>query len=281
MKKVGYLGIIGLALANIVIWPYVVEGSNLRVTFFDVGQGDAIFIQTPQGHQMLIDGGPDQKVVEKVAKVLPFWDKSLDLVVLTHADADHITGLVSVLEQYDVENVLWTGVEKETNIFAAWEQELAQERANIWIADILQTILWSKDRSARFDVVYAAKEAKEINDTSVITKLVFGETSFLFPGDISKNVEQRLLQEKLAIDADILKIPHHGSKSSSSEAFLAAVSPYMAVIQVGGQNSYGHPAFEVLERLFAMGTTTLRTDQNGDIVIEYDSSKGRTNISNY
>lgn len=266
MKRFGYAAIVALGFANMVVWPHVLVENILQVIFFDVGQGDAIYIETAQGHQVLIDGGPDNKVVEKIGQALPFGDKSLDLVVLTHADADHITGLVGVLDAYDVENVLWTGVEHETHIFAAWKDALQKEGANIWLVQDPQAIRWSQNPQERLDVLYAADQAQEINDTSVITKLVFANTSFLFSGDISKIVEQELLQENIDVDADVLKVPHHGSKSSSSENFLAAVSPQIAVIQVGKDNRYGHPAAEVLSRL--QNIPVLRNDQESDIMIQ-------------
>jgi competence protein ComEC len=274
MRKIGYGTILLLAFANVAVWPYVLKAQTMQVTFFDVGQGDAIFIETKQGHQILIDGGPNNAVVEKLGQALPFADKSLDLVVLTHPDADHITGLVGVLEAYDVENVLWTGVEKETNIFASWQAALRQERANIWLVNDPQTIRWSQSSKERLDVLYAADQAAEVNDTSVVTKLVFGETSFLFPGDITSKIEQEMLQQDINIDADILKIPHHGSKYSSMENFLAAVSPSIAVIQVG-KNSYGHPTPEALERLGHL--PVLRNDQIGDIIIQSNGNAITTN----
>jgi len=271
MKRYILLVLLGLAFANWFLWGYVLEGNDLKVTFFNVGQGDAIFIETPQGHQILIDGGPDRKVVEKVGKALPFWDKSLDLVILTHPDADHITGLVDVLEKYDVANVLWTGVEKDTNIFAAWERALGAEGARIVLARAGQKLFWSRDSANAFmEILYpdvpGLANAKAVNDTGIVSKLVFDNHSFLFTGDITKAVEQKLVSQGANLRSDVLKVPHHGSKYSSSEAFLAAVSPSTAVIEVGAKNSYGHPTEEALSRFGDI--PVLRTDQKGDIVIK-------------
>lgn len=264
------LALLGLALANWVAWSYVLEGSKFKVTFFDVGQGDAIFIETPQGHQILIDGGPGKKVVDKVGKALPFWDKSLDFVILTHPDADHITGLVSALEQYDVKNVFWTGVETDTNIFAAWKAALDVEGARIVFARASQKIVWTQDPNAFMEILHpddsAIASAKATNETGIVSRLVFGSHSFLFTADITKAIEQTLVSQGINLRADVLKVPHHGSKYSSSEAFLAAVAPRTAVIQVGAKNSYGHPTQEVLSRLGNI--PILRTDQQSDIVIE-------------
>jgi competence protein ComEC len=272
MKKFVYGGVLGLVFANMFVWPYVLQGGDLRVTFFDVGQGDAIFVETPQGHQMLIDGGPNNRVVEKVGQELPFWDKSLDLVILTHPDADHITGLVDVLQQYNVQNVLWTGIPKDTNIFAEWEKALLAEDASMYIASADDIIVWSQDPLAFMEIISPTQNviaaAKEINDTSVVLKLAYGTNSFLFTGDISDVAEGALVEEGSNVQAQILKVPHHGSKSSSSARFLAAVQPEIGVIEVAKNNRYGHPAQEVLSRFSDFGIPILRTDQIGDIILQ-------------
>ncbi len=272
MRRYILLAILGLAFANWVAWGYLLEGGHLKVTFFDVGQGDAIFIETPQGHQILIDGGPGKKVVDKVGKALPFWDKSIDLMILTHPDADHITGLVGVLEQYKVENVLWTGVRADTNIFAAWERALGNEETRITLARTGQKLFWNKDPNVFMEILHpddaGITSAKATNDTSVMSKFVYSGHSLLFTGDITKAVEQKLVDQGLDLRADVLKVPHHGSKYSSSEAFLAAVSPSTAIIQVGAKNSYGHPTEEVLSRLGDI--PVLRTDQESDIVLQFE-----------
>ena len=279
-NKRGYViaGVLFLFGLNLYVWPSVLNDKVLTVTFFDVGQGDAIFIETPQNHQILIDGGGDGQVLEKLGKAMPLWDKTIDLVILTHPDQDHVKGLIRVLERYHVKNILWTGVQKDTQIFSAWEDALAKEQeegANIVIAQAPQNIRWSKNPQAFMDILYptrseAEQRTRPINDTSIIIKLVFLETSFLFPGDISKKVERELVERGVDIDIDVLKIAHHGSKSSSIEAFLAAASPDVGIILVGHKNRYGHPHESVLARLAFMSIPVLRTDQNGDIVIRSD-----------
>ncbi|MEK7510099.1 MAG: ComEC/Rec2 family competence protein [Patescibacteria group bacterium] len=278
-----------LVIGSIVAWQQVEKPEFLTVFFFDVGQGDSIFIETPQGNQILIDGGPNNVVTEKLGKAMPFWDKSIDLVILTHPDSDHITGLVEVLRQYRVEHILWTGVEKDTKIFAAWKralQEEQQEGAEVMSAQTSRRIKWLKDPSSAFiEVVYPGEDdvvgaLGAVNDTSVVTKLVFHEASFLFPGDISKKIEARLIGKGIDIDVDVLKVAHHGSKTSNTEAFLLATSPELAVIQVGKQNRYGHPTEEVLARFRALGIPILRTDLNGDIVVKSDGKSLKIQTAN-
>lgn len=267
--------------ANVFAWPYVLKADALWVTFFDVGQGDAIFIETPQGHQMLIDGGPDNAVLEKLGSAMPFWDRDIDLVILTHPDKDHVAGLIGVLKEYKVENVLWTGVQKDTKLFEKWKQALqkeGKEGARVEIAHAPQKVVWSKSKSSFIDILYPlesleGKNPKDTNNTSLVSKLVFDKASFLLPGDISHKIEKSLLAEGIDLRADILKVAHHGSKSSSARLFLAAASPELAVIEVGKENRYGHPYQEVIERFEELQIPILRTDQNGDIVIRSDGNK--------
>ncbi|KKW14150.1 MAG: internalization-related competence protein ComEC/Rec2 protein [Parcubacteria group bacterium GW2011_GWA2_50_10] len=281
VRAIGLL--FALGVANWSLWGYALAGNTLRVTFLDVGQGDAILVETPQGHQILIDGGPDSKVLEKLGKQMPFWDKTIDLVVLTHPEADHITGLVAVFEQYNVKSVLWTGVGHKSNIFAAWERALEKEDARIMLARAGQKVVWSQNfANGSMEILYpddsAIATARAVNDTSIVSRFIFGEQRFLFTGDVTKIAEQKLVDQGIYLDSHVLKVPHHGSKTSSSESFLAAVSPSLAVIQVGADNRYGHPAKEVLDRFAAFGISVLRSDLQGDIIITYDPSKGRTHI---
>lgn len=268
-----------LIFLNILAWLTVYEVSqpqSLEVNFFDVGQGDAIFIKDQKLHQVLIDGGPDSTVLEKLGKEIPFWDNTLDLIILTHPEKDHVSGLIEVLKRYKVENILWTGILRDTSEFKEWEKLIESEGAKIFIARSGQKIKWSRTVLDRFEVLYpfeslAGKELKDSNNTSIVVKLIFGENSFLFTGDAYKSVERDLIEKGIDVDSDILKVAHHGSKTSSSEEFIKAVSPQEAIISVGKDNKYGHPHREVLETLAKYGINILRTDLNGDIKIICDS----------
>ena len=138
-KKLGLLLILLLFLVNLIIWQiifYLNQDNFLEVTFFDVGQGDAIFIETPYKNQILIDGGPNSMILEKLAEEMPFWDKTIDLIILTHPDTDHLTGLLSVLESYNVERILWTGIVRGTSQCDKWKEMIEKENAEIIIAQI-------------------------------------------------------------------------------------------------------------------------------------------------
>ncbi|MFH1401461.1 MAG: ComEC/Rec2 family competence protein [Parcubacteria group bacterium] len=283
-KRWAFGFVVFLFFANFLAWAAVYDLSQpqfLEVSFFDVGQGDAAFIETPSGHQIIIDGGPGAAVLEKLDKKMPFWDRTIDLIILSHPEKDHLAGLIEVLKRYQVENILWSGVIRETAEYEEWLELIEEEGAEIKIARAGGKIL---SGSVEIQILYPfesmeGKELKDSNDSSVVAKLVFGEKSFLFTGDISGKIEVSLAENFPEIDSDVLKVSHHGSKYSSFDEFISKVSPQVAVIQVGKDNSYGHPMQEVLDRLLKYGIDILRTDRNGDIKIFSDGEKVR--ISNY
>jgi len=276
MKKIYYLFFAGFLLVlNIVCWHEIFNLANnnyLTVEFLDVGQGDSAFVKTPEMHQILIDGGPGSTVLSKLAKNMPFWDKSLDLVILTHPDLDHMQGLLYVLERYKVDFILWTGVKKIAPEYDEWIRVLKKQQkmgAKIVIAESGQEI---KAGDLFIDTLYPffSLEGQEMkssaNNTCVVNKLIYGNNSFLFTGDISTGAEKELVASGESIASDVLKVAHHGSKYSTSNLFLESVRPEIAIISVG-KNTYGHPTPEVLERLDDFDIETLRTDQKGDITI--------------
>ncbi|MCK9446178.1 MBL fold metallo-hydrolase [bacterium] len=270
MKQSSFI-LLSLLILNILVLPFVVLlsfGAYLEVSFFDVGQGDSIFIKTPGNYQVLIDGGPSySKVLEGLSREMPFNDKEIDLVVLSHPESDHMTGLLSVLENYKVDNILWTGIEKDGEKFESWKRMIKEEGANIYYANLGDKIIMG---DATLEVIspiesLEGKEFKESNNTAVVSKFKYKDSSFLFTGDISFKIEEELED----VDVDILKIAHHGSKYSTGEEFLKKTSPLLSIIQVG-KNSYGHPTEEVLTRLDNFGIKVLRNDTNGDIKIVSD-----------
>jgi competence protein ComEC len=248
----------------------------MEVVFFDVGQGDSAFIETSLNHQILLDGGPDSKVLEKLEREMPLFDRTIDLVILSHPDSDHITGLLEVLKRYEVLNVLWIGVEKDSALLDEWNNLLSIEGANVFIAKRGLNLSFGEAES--LEVFYPAESLEgetipNMNNSSVGFRLAYGETSFLFTGDIYKEVEEEILTSGVSLDSDVLKVSHHGSKSSTAEEFLAAVSPRIAVISCGADNSYGHPHAETLEILNKYGINIFRTDQKGDIKLISDKNK--------
>ena len=264
-----------LCLANVLAWIAVfnlADARFLEITFFNIGQGDAAFIKTPRGNQILIDGGPDSAILEKLNKNLSFWDRTIDLLVLTHPDNDHISGLLHVLADYKVENILWTGVVREASVFEKWQELIGKEGARIIIARAGQEII-ADGVSLKVLFPFESLEGesvKDANNTSIVAKLDFGENSFLFTGDVYESTEKKLAERGVAINSNVLKVAHHGSKTSTCEEFVVKVLPEIAVISAGLDNSYGHPHEQTLDTLQKYDITIFRTDLQGDIKIISD-----------
>ncbi|XOB42563.1 MAG: ComEC/Rec2 family competence protein [Candidatus Nealsonbacteria bacterium] len=264
-----------LIIANIYGWAVVYElikSQPLEVVFFNIGQGDAIFIETPKNYQILIDGGPNSVILEKLGKEMNFWDRTIDLIILTHPEHDHISGLIEVLKRYKVENILRTGILRDTEEYKEWMRLIENEDSNVKIAEAGQRIITP---NLFFEILYPfvsleGQNIKNTNNSSIIARLVFNNNSFLFLGDAYKSIERKLIKENIYLASDILKVGHHGSKTSTSKELLEVVSPQTAVISAGKDNKYGHPHQEVLDILNDYGIKVLRTDEIGDIKIISD-----------
>lgn len=281
MKSQNLIATIILVLfgANILAWLVVFDLAKpkyLEVTFFDVGQGDAALIETPQRQQILIDGGPSSIILEKLGKEMPFWDRTIDLIILTHPEIDHLSGLLEVLKRYKIENILWTGVVREIPEYKEWQKLLEKEGANIFFVKTGQKISCTECRRQKWEMkilfpfqnLAGQRMERSSNDTSIVAKLSSGQIDILFTGDIEAKTEQELVGRGLDLKSEILKVAHHGSKTSTIPEFIAAVSPEIAVISVGKDNPYGHPHSQTLENL--RGIKILRTDIDGDIKIKSD-----------
>ncbi|MDA1079654.1 MAG: MBL fold metallo-hydrolase [bacterium] len=275
------------------------QRSVLRITLCDVGQADAILIQW-QSTQVLVDGGRDEKVLKCLWSELPFLDSTLELVVGTHPDADHIGGLPLVFDQFLVTSLLLPPVSKETADFAALRTSVSREKElmgrvvkarsgqTVQISDeirlsVLAPLAKNEPHTAQLEnssetALSAAQgffpaSKGEVNDWSIVLLLEFNEFSALLTGDASERVELALLQVGLLKDIDVLKVGHHGSKSSTADAFLDAISPETSLISVGENNPYGHPNTVVLEKLQKRGVQILRSDQLGSVTIESDGER--------
>jgi len=276
-----------LLICNVFSWLVVYDLNRpqfLEVIFFDIGQGDSIFIKTPGNYQILIDGGPTNVILDKLGKEMDFWNRRIDLIILTHPEHDHVAGLIEVLKRYEVENIVWTGILKDTAEYKEWVKLIEDEDSNIKIVQAGQRIITP---DLFFQILYPlenlkGQDVKNTNNTSIINRLVFNNTSFLFLGDAYKSVERKLVNNGTYLDSDILKIGHHGSKTSTSKELLESTNPQIAVISAGKDNRYGHPHEQVLEILNDYGIRVLRTDEIGDIKIISDGDKIKIiNSKNY
>lgn len=272
--------VVALCLAVFVFYANSIASQKdglLKVYFLDVGQGDAIFIETPNGNQVLIDGGPDNKVLQELAKVMPFYDREIDLVALSHPHADHVTGLISVLERYDVKNILQANEDYNSPVVPAWRDAVKREGANDVEAiagkiielgnDVVLKVIYPKES-------LGGQTVKNPNNSSVVMMLDYKDTEILLVGDIEAKIEKELLVDD--IGADVLKVGHHGSKTSTTADFLKKVSPQVAFIEVGSKNKFGHPALEVIQRLEKSGIKYYRTDLDGHVEIVSDGQSFKT-----
>lgn len=272
----GGLLLICLILVTVVWWQGR-ESGIVTVTYFDIGQGDSILIQTPSDHTILIDGGPDSSVLSTIGRQLPFYDHTIDLVVLTHAHSDHVAGLVDVLKRYEVRSVLFSNVEHSSPDYLEWKELLSEKGIQSLFPIAGQVFEFG---GVRLEVLYpfgdfGGEPPKDLNATSIVTKLEYQDTSFLFTGDATTEVEEQLLYAypDSTLDSDVLKVGHHGSKYSSSIEFLRAVNPDAAIIQVGEGNSFDHPHRLILQRLKGLGIPALRNDLLGTIEVKTDGKK--------
>ncbi|MBI4136102.1 MAG: MBL fold metallo-hydrolase [Candidatus Vogelbacteria bacterium] len=268
---------LALLFANIPVWQSIVlaERGVLTVAFLDVGQGDAIFIESPNGNQVLIDAGSGRPVLRALGRVMPFYDHSIDLVIATHPDADHIGGFPEVLERFAIGAVMEPGVSSDTFTYQAFQASVGREGAREIFARRGQRV--ALGRSATLEILFPDRPPQaewETNTASIVARLTYGESEFLFTGDSPIQVEKYLFGlDGRRLRSRVLKVGHHGSKTSSDPVFLAAVGPDYAVISAGRGNRYGHPHPSVLEALGRLGTRILSTADRGTIVFETDGER--------
>jgi len=269
-----------LVVGNIFIWSFAFPNHSFSVSFLDVGQGDAILIESPTGVQVLVDGGPDTSVLRELGKKLSFFDRSIDAVFETHPDQDHIAGLVGVLDRYDVKTFLEPGVLNDTPVSRALRQAVIDEKANdVLVRRGMRLVLGG---GAYADILFPDRDVAnvETNTGSVVMRIVYGDTKFILTGDSPQAIENYLtsLNTKCStpgcrtLEADVLKAGHHGSKTSSSEEFVQAVNPKYVVYSRGCDNRYGHPASETVALFEKLSISTFDTCKSGTITFRSDGN---------
>ena len=244
----------------------------LKIYFFDVGQGDSIFIEAPNGNQVLIDGGPDGKVLSELAKATPFYDREIDVVVASHPHADHIFGLTEVLDRYDVANIIEAKDAYQSPVFERWTRTAREEGVNEVEAIAGKVIDLGNETTLTILTPFKSYDGvtlKKPHEANVTALLQYKSFRVLLTGDMEMSLEKQLILNGSDISADILKVGHHGSKTSSGDSFLNSINPSVAVIQVG-KNSYGHPTQEVLNRLENSGIKYYRNDLDGTVKVVSD-----------
>ncbi len=241
----------------------------LRVSFLDIGQGDSIYIQAPNGRQMIIDGGPKSNLMSALSKVMPFGDRSIDVLMVTNPDADHYSGFIDLIRDFDVGAVVESGTRTNTPTYATLQKGIAEHSVPHLLARKGMKIVLDKEDGVEFDVLFPDLDVSgwSRNDGSIMGVLIYGKTKIFFTGDGTTTTENAVMlrTEKEILESDILKVGHHGSRTSTSDAFVKAVAAQWAVISDGKGNTYGHPHKETLDTLARNGVDILRTDQLGTI----------------
>lgn len=266
-----------LFLATFVIWYAVIRENRedfLKMVVMSVGQGDAIYIEAPNGRQILVDGGPDRSVLSELKKAMPFYDRSIDVLVVSNPDQDHLAGLIDVLRSYKVDFVIEPGTKPDTNVYKIFESEILNENAKKILGRRSMKVFL--DKNSYLEILFPDRDVSglETNTGSIIAKLVYKNSRVLLMGDAPESIENYLVKlDGEGLESDVLKVGHHGSKTSSSLGFLGFVSPKYAAISVGLGNKYGHPNTEVLDRLNKLGIEIGRTDQKGALTYVSDGEK--------
>ncbi|MDD2806901.1 MAG: MBL fold metallo-hydrolase [Patescibacteria group bacterium] len=248
------------------IWSEAYYNYYFKIYFLNVGQGDSILIRTKTGINVLIDGGPGNQVVNKLGKYLPFYDNSIDLMILTHPHADHLTGLIGVLRRNQVKKILTTDVNYHSGLYEQWQHEIKRLKTSTIVLDSPRQI--DLNGGAVLSVIrptnsLAGLKINNLNNTSIVSELAYQGVSFLLMGDYEQ--EETLAQIYSHQQIDLLKVGHHGADDANSWNFLNELKPTIAIISVGLKNRYHHPGQKTLTNLTKVGAKILRTDQLGDI----------------
>lgn len=262
-----------LFVLNMIVWGVGIPQDKelLHVYILDVGQGDAIFIESPNGGRALIDGGPDRSVLAQLGKVLPLGTKRIDVAIETHPDRDHIGGLPEVISRYEIGAFLEPGVESENQIDDELQRRVGEKHIPNLLARRNMVIDFGDGTQLRILFPNTDVSKWETNDASIVARLTYGDTSFLLTGDASRKTEFILLSlDKEILKSDVLKVGHHGSRTSTSRIFAEAVKPAYAVISAAKNNSYGHPHAEVTEILQNIDSKIVSTGEQGTIIFQSD-----------
>jgi competence protein ComEC len=277
-----------LVAIGVVIAISQLPDGNLHIIACDVGQGDAILV-TYKNIQILTDGGPDSSVLNCLGRHIPFWDRDIELVISSHPDSDHSTGLVDVIKRYNVDKILINPVDPGTDIYRLLENVVGgrgvgvvnPKEGMVLGLDLIHldivspneemfsklTVKNEGDKLAKYSI------GKDTNSYSIVYKLSFKKFTGLFPGDISKEMSDELSVERVVEGVNYIKIPHHGSVNGLTANLLKAVMPKVAVISVGAKNQWGFPSLEILKMLSDYNVTVLRTDKMGDVEVITDGDK--------
>jgi competence protein ComEC len=275
LKKYGLLiTVIFIFVVTVCLFCQDFQNSHRGLTFamLDIGQGDALFIESPTGTQILVDGGPPRKILSALSRVMSPFDRHIDAIIITNPDQDHIAGFEEILKVYKVDQVFEPGTYNDSKIY----QNIKTEIENKNIPDMLASkgMRLNMGGGTVIDILFPDRDVSfwDSNDGSIVAKLTYGKTSVMLTGDATSETEKIILNEysKQVLASTILKVGHHGSRTSTSEDFVKAVTPAYALISDGKDNNYGHPHQDTLDTLNQFGTKVFRTDTLGTIIMKSD-----------
>ena len=243
----------GLTFLSIILLLVVLHedhGNKLTISFLNIGQGDSIFIESPTGTQVLIDGGPDKNLMKEISQVMPWYDRHIDMIFITNPDQDHYSGFIPLLDKYSVDVELEPGTVSKTETYKILQQKIKDKKVSQLIGRRGQVV--DLGGGAYLQIIFPDRDVSglSVNDGSLVMRLVYGDTSVALQGDSPNNIEHYLAGlDGGDLKSTILKAGHHGSKTSNSEEYIKKVSPEWAVISAGKDNKYGHPNQETLDTL--------------------------------
>jgi competence protein ComEC len=257
----------------IVLWSAVAAENQTGLTFaaLDIGQGDGLFIESPTGVKVLMDGGPNDNLIRELPHVMPWWDKHIDAIIITNSDSDHYSGFISVLQNYKVDVVIESGYRSATPDYALLEKEIADKKIPEISARRGEVI--DLGDGVQIKVIFPDRDVSGLasNDASVVSRLTYGDTSVLLTGDSPQKIEDYLLAlDGANLQSTVLKVGHHGSKTSSSDEFVKEIAPQIAVISAEKGNSYGFPATTTLATLNKYNAAIYDTCVMGNIILHSD-----------
>jgi competence protein ComEC len=265
-----------LVILNIAIWHTLSFSHQfLTVSFLNVGQGDGIYIKAPNKTELVIDGGPDQTLLSELGRVRPFFDRSIDMIIVTNPDKDHYAGFIDMLDRIDTTALLEPGTNSSTPTYYAFKQKVKAKQIKELVVKRGDVIMLDEKNNIFLEVLFPDRDASDMpsNEGSLVMRLVYGQTCIMLQGDSVSDIEEYLLSIESSKDnmkCQILKAGHHGSRTSTSHKYVQAISPEFAIISSGKDNRYGHPHQEVLETLRNNNVSVLRIDQEGRITFLSD-----------
>lgn len=265
----------GAIIANVLVWSvyFSAPDQKMHINVFDVGQGDSILVQTRGGYTILVDGGPDGKVMSALGKKIPFYSKNIDLLVLTHPQSDHYGGLIEVIKSYQIKTLWINGESSDSKFYREFEELVLEKNIKKVVVSSGDQLLLSDNTEIKVISPKKKISTSDPNVNSIVLHISYGDFDAYLTGDADSQVQPYSSKTE---PVELLKVPHHGGKNALKESFVLELSPEISVISVGARNPYGHPRADTIDILKRSGTKIFRTDKNGSVEIVSDGDSWYT-----